>query len=40
MDGEYDENNEALIISSSIENIIIYEEIIKSKIQDHLEDLH
>jgi len=32
MDGEYDEKNEVLLISSSIEYIIIYEEIIYSSI--------
>ena len=39
MDGEYDEKNEALLISSSIANISIHEEIIKSKIQGRLDYL-
>lgn len=40
MDGEYDEKNEALLISFSIENIIIYEEIINSSILCRLDNLH
>jgi len=40
MDAEYDEKNDALLSSISIENIIICEEIINSSIQYRLDYLH
>jgi len=40
MDGDYDEKNNALFISSSIKIIFICKEIILSSIQSHPDYLH